>query len=452
MPLRTLIIGGVAAGMSAASKLKRLRPNDDIVVLEKGCDVSYGACGMPYYLSGRIPDEHKLIARTKREFEDAGIEVRLQHEVIDIDTEAKRVVALTQGERVGLCYDRLVIATGASPIRLPVPGRELRGIHTLGSLEDARGLRRALQRSDVRHVAIVGGGYIGIEIAENVREMGKEVTIIEAEERVLSTFAPFVSKAVNDTLLAHGVRVYLQETVSAYKGVDHVKQVISKQRSLNVDLVIEAVGIRPNTGFLDDAFDTVENGAIIVNETMQTSVTDVYAAGDCVAYPHKLTGTPAFVPLGTHANKAGRVIAEHIAGLKSHFDGVIGATMLKAFNLEVARAGLNLDSANKANITVHETHINARDKSGYYPGAKPMDVAVYTDPKSGRLYGAEMVGEAGVALRINTIATAIIAGMNADAFARADLAYAPPFAPVYDPLQVACMQVTTHPNKGGNDR
>ncbi len=447
--MRTVIIGGVAAGMSAASKLKRLRPEMDIVVLEKGRDLSYGACGMPYYLSGLIPDEAKLIARTKRDFEDTGIDVRTEHEVIGIDTDNQRVHAMRDGDRVDIDYDRLVIATGASPIRLDVPGRDLNRIHTLSTLEDARGLRDALNDPNVRHVTIVGGGYIGIEIAENVHALGKDVTIIEAAERVLSTFSPFVSDAVQKTLAAHDVTLHTNERVTAYEEKESRVHVVTPTKRIVTDLVIEAVGIRPNTGFLNGAIETTEAGAIVVDSMMRTNVRGVYAAGDCVAYPHKLTGKPAFVPLGTHANKAGRVVAEHIAEVPTGFDGVIGSTMLKAFNLEVARVGLNLATAEAANMAVDETRVKARDKSGYYPDSKRVDLAIYTDPSDARLLGADMVGEAGVALRINTIATAIGAGLSADAFARYDLAYAPPFSPVYDPLQIACMQVKPSTRKGG---
>ncbi|MFP4287466.1 MAG: CoA-disulfide reductase [Candidatus Izemoplasmataceae bacterium] len=443
--MNVLIIGAVAAGMSTASKLRRLDESIKITVLEKGKDVSYGACGLPYFLSDMISDEQKLIARTPEKFIEQGINLLLNHEAIEVNHEEKTVKAFnheTKEERI-FSYDKLVIATGTSPIRLPVEGKNLKGIHTLNSLEDGRRLKAALNKPDVKKVAVVGAGYIGLEVAENLIEMGKEVIIIEKENRVLTKFSELVSKITLETLLSHDISVNLNETVMAYHGKDHVTHVITDDATYQVDLVIEAIGVIPNTKFLENIpFERLSNGAIITNKRMETSVKDIYAAGDCVAYYHRiLKTTHSFLPLGTHANKAGRVIAENIAGENSFFEGVIGSSVIKVFDLEIARTGLDLKEAKAHHINAKSVHITAKDRSSYYPNAKNIDIEIIYNDDTCQLLGAYMIGKSGVAHRINTIATAVSLGMTAEEYAALDYAYAPPFSPVYDPVQIATNQI-----------
>ena len=440
--MKVVVIGGVAAGMSMASKLKRLNKQIEIHVYERGEDLSYGACGMPYYLSDLIPKEASLIAKTKDDFENEGIHVHTLHDVIDVDEEKQTIDVKHLGKTQKVAYDVLVIGSGASPIRLPVKNRDLENIMVLNSLEDARQLKKTLQDPLMRNVAIVGGGYIGLEVAENLLEMKKQVRIIERMERLLLPFDPFMGEAARKELESHGVEVHLNEEVQDYEGESKAHAVITDQGKYPVDLIIEAVGIRPNTDFVKNtSIKRLKNGAIITNDKMETHVKNIYAAGDCASYRHVLTNEPTYIALGTHANKAGRVIAEQIAGNDERFTGVVGSTVLKVCDLELAKTGLSENELTKADITYKSVSIKARDKAGYYPNANRIDITLHYNPENGQLLGAQMVGKSGVAHRINTMAIAISKGMTAKEFSQLDLAYAPPFSPVYDPLQIATNQI-----------
>jgi NADPH-dependent 2,4-dienoyl-CoA reductase/sulfur reductase-like enzyme len=440
--MKLVIIGAVAAGMSAASKLKRLDPSINITVYEKGKDVSYGACGMPYYVSGEIEDDQTLVARTPEQFRKKGIDLHLKHEVTHVDPQNKEITVrgLENDTKFSATYDKLLIGTGATEIRLPIEGSDLEGILTLGTLEDARAMHGIVRDERIQKIAIIGAGYIGVEISESLRKLGKDVRIIEQMPQVLPKFSEMVGEVVGQNLRENGVSLHLEERLEKYTGKDRVETLHTDKGVYEVDLVIEAIGVKPATAFLaKSGIDMLDNGAIKVNEKMETNIEDIYAAGDCAAYPHKLTGEMAYIPLGTHANKAGRVIAERISGLDSVFHGVIGSSVLKAFELEVARTGVTTEEAKQFDSDT--VTITAPDRSGYYPGATPIDIQVTYDKKTCRLLGVEMVGEAGVAHRINVAATAISSGLTAHEFSQLDLAYAPPFSPVWDPLQTACNQI-----------
>ena len=443
--MRLIVIGAVAGGMSAASKLKRLDPSISVTVFEKGEDVSYGACGLPYYLSGEIESDQTLVARSPEDFREKGIDLRLKHEVTKVNPREKTLAVLNHelGHEETFPYDRLLIATGASAIRLPVDGRTLEGIHTLASLAEGRALHKALREKDVKHVTLVGAGYIGVEVSEALRTLGLEVTVVEQEDRVLPKFSDMVGEEVGKTMREHGVTLHLGESLKRYEGNGRVSKVVTDKREIETDLVIEAIGVRPNTAFLEQSgIKTLENGAILVSERMESNLEDVYAAGDCAAMPNRLTEKESYLPLGTHANKAGRVVAERLAGKDTVFEGVIGSSVLKAFDLEVARTGLTDGEAERTEaFEVESLTIKAPDRSGYYPGATPVRIKLSFDKRTCRIVGVEMVGKKGVAHRINVAATAISAGMTARQVAMLDLAYAPPFSPVWDPLQTACNQV-----------
>ncbi len=444
--MRLIIIGGVAAGMSAASKLRRLDEDAEIIVFEKGDDVSYGACGMPYYISGEIESADSLVARTPDAFRKKGIDVRTRHEVIAIDTERKSVTVAAGDEEKQYSYDKLLIATGARSLRLDVPGRDDGRIRSLKSLSDARFLKETLTDA-YSHIGLIGGGYIGIEMAEALRTMGKRVTMIERESQVLPGFDADMASLVEDTLKAEGVTLKKQETVEAYEQGDSIR-IQTDRDAYEVDFVIESIGVRPDTAFLEGTAIEMEKGAIKVDEGMETNVRDVYAAGDCALYPHRLLDEHVYVPLGTHANKTGRLLGERLGGLERTFDGVIGSMVLKAFELEVAKTGLTASEAETAGIPFGEVRIKAPSHAGYYPGAKPLHVKWVYHREDCRLLGAQLIGEAGAAHRVNIAATAIQAGMTARTFSQLDLAYAPPFSPVWDPLQIAVNQIKCHRKKG----
>lgn len=438
--MNVIIIGGVAAGMSAASKLKRLNPNAKITVFEKGQDVSYGACGMPYHLSGVIEKENSLIARTAEAFNEQGIEVKLEHTVVGVDPSTKLVRVLHQGEEHEVHYDHLIVATGAGAIRLPVPGKNLHNIHVLNSLEDARQLKAAL--NSAQKVAVIGGGFIGVEVAENLLHMKKDVVLIERLPHILPTYDEALSSLAKKALIDAGLTLRLEETVTSYEGESQVSRVVTDQGYYDVDLVIEAIGVRPNTRFLEgSSLAQLKNGAIVVDKHMRTSDPFIYAAGDCVAYPHKLKREPSFVPLGTHANKGGRIIAETLMGEGTEFQPILGSGIVKVMDLGLARTGLTLKEALDEGYDAGQVEVKARNQAGYYPGAKPIYIHLVYERKRCVLLGAQMVGEKGVGDRINILALAIHSVTKIRDIAFLDMAYSPPFSPVWDPIQVACNQI-----------
>lgn len=441
--MKTLIIGGVAAGMSCASKLKRLDPSREIIVYEKGHDLSYGACGMPYYLSHLIEDEKSLVARFKDEFEASGITVLTGHEVTKLDAPHKTIAGITErGDAFTDTYDQVLIATGSSSVHIPVDHHDLPGIYPLGILQNAITLKKELQK--VQTVGIIGAGYIGMEVAENLIEMGKTVHMIGKSDQVLAHYDKMYADMAQAELERVGVHIHTSERLKGYKGESKVEVVVTDKAEYPVDLVIEAVGVRPNTGFLKDVgLDMLKNGAIIVNEYGETNIQDIYAAGDCVAYPHLLLDEPFFVPLGTHANKLGRVIAERLAGSETaHFKGVLGSNILKVMDLTVCKTGLTMkDNDRYDHLNLAYVDIQAKDHAGYYPGAELMNIRLIFDKKSLVIKGAQIVGKKGVANRINILATIIDQGLTAQEVSMLDLAYAPPFQPVWDPIQVAALQI-----------
>lgn len=440
--MKTIIIGGVAAGMSAASKLRRLDKDAIIHVYEKGSDLSYGACGMPYYLGGLIENEEKLIARTKSDFEKKNIKVFLKHEFVKVNPKAKTIEVknLEQNKIINDKYDKLVIAVGTKANQTNILGTDKANIQVLNKLSDARKLKPLIDKA--KSVAIIGGGYIGLEIAENLAHLGKKVDIIERLPQLLPIYDKVIAKKAQTALEAIGVNIYLEENLEEYLQKNNKTIIKTNKNSFEEDLVIEAIGVRPNTEFLKDiGLDMLSNGAIIVNDKMETSLKDIYAGGDCVSYHHLLTNKNVFVPLGTHANKAGRVIAENIAGNKESFSGIVGSNIIKVDKLAIAKTGLGYQEAKRENFNYEYVDITAKNQAGYYPGAKEIFIRIVYEPKTGILKGAQIVGEKGVSSRINIMALAITKGLTAKEFSGLDLAYAPPFSPVWDPLQIATNQI-----------
>lgn len=438
--MKVIVIGGVAAGMSAAAKLKRLNKDVTIRVYEKGSDLSYGACGMPYYLSNIIPDANHLVARTKEAFKKDGIDVFTQHEVVSLNSETKTIQVKHKNNMIEDTYDKLIVATGAHAIRLPVEGSDLSGIHVLNSLEDAKNLKEALKKATT--IGVIGAGFIGCEVAENLIHMNKKVIVIERLDQVLGIYDKDMSLHAQKALEDAGVLLKMSEDLKGYEGDTCVKKIITNKQSYDVDLVIEAIGVRPNTSFLDETdIKRLNNGAIIVNDHMETSLKDVYAAGDCVAYEHHMTHESIFLPLGTHANKAGRVIASNIAGIDDYFKGVMGSNVVKVMDLTVAKTGLTMKEANARGLDYDFVDVTANNHAGYYPGAEKIYMRIVYEKKTLILKGAQLIGKKGVSDRINIMAVAISNHMTAKAFSQLDLAYAPPFSSVWDPLQVATNQI-----------
>lgn len=452
---RLVVIGGGAAGMSAASAARRTDPGLEVVVCEAGGFAAYGMCGIPYYLGGMVPEPENLLAYPPATFrEKRHIDLRLHTRVTGIDP-GTRQVHLAPGRRgapsleslalESLDYDALVVASGADPVRPPVPGLDERRVFTIRSLDEAIELRQLLDSGTVRHAVVVGAGYIGLETAEALVSAGLDVDMVEALPRVLATVDEPVAALVQAELERHtrlrlGVRL---ETVDSAAGRGLIAVVDGTE--IATDLVVIAVGVRPATDLLIQAgAGHLPDRSVVVDEGMRTSLPDVYAAGDAVALPHLVLGRPAWVPLGPAANKTGRVAGTVAAGGSASFKGVVGTVAVKVFDLEVASTGLGLAEARAAGLDAVATDEVSRSRAKYYPGSSPLHVRL-VHTRDGRLLGGQLAGREGVAKRVDVLATALYAGLTVADLAALDLSYAPPFAPVYDPVLAAAIKAARAP-------
>ena len=445
--MKVVIIGGVAAGPKTASKIIRLMPDAQVTVVEKGEFLSYAGCGLPYYVSGAVKEQKELmstpvgVVRDPVFFQKVKNFRALNHtEATEIDRSKKRVQTrnLVSGEREWVAYDKLMLATGASPVIPPVPGINLQGVFTLHGVHDAEGIRATLAEGKARDVVVVGGGLIGIEITEALVERGCRVTTVEMFPQILRILDWEMAQLVEQHMESKGVRVLTNTKVQAIQGEDRVKEIITDKATFPADMVILAVGARPNTELAKAAeLEVGSFGAIQVDEQMRTSDPDIYAAGDCVESVHLVTRRPCYVPLGSTANKQGRVAAVNICGGSDRFPGVLGSTVCKVFDFCVARTGLTETEACEAGYDVTTVLSPAPDKAHFMPTAKPLMLKLVVDRKTRRLLGAQGVGPGAGDKRIDVAAMAITAGMTVDQLANADLSYAPPYAPAMDNLITA---------------
>lgn len=440
---KLVVIGGDAAGMSAASKVRREHPDREIVVFERGRHTSYAACGMPYFIAGMVGSSEKLIARRPEVFrEKQRIDVRIRHEVVQIDLAGKRVRVhdLDRDGTFWESWDDLLIATGASPIVPDLPNVHAEGVFSLSSLQSGIDVFEDMQRHPPRRAVIVGGGYIGIELAEALLERGVEVALIDMAPQVMTTLDPDMAEGIVQAMQDAGIRVFLEEKLERLGQDDsgRVRSVVTDRRSLDADLVILGLGIRPNAQLAHDAgIELGESGAIRVNRRMQTSAPDVWAAGDCAESFHLVKEQPAFIALGTVANKHGLVAGINLSGASQEFPGVLGTAITRFQDLEIARTGLSEKEARELGIPHRSQTIDALTRSHYFPGAGKIKVKLVVAEDTGRLLGGQIVGAGGAGKRIDTLATAIAARMTAEQLVYLDLSYAPPFSPVWDPVQTA---------------
>ena len=434
---RLIVIGGGAAGMSAASAARRTAPDLDVVVCEAGGFAAYGMCGIPYFLGGTVERAESLLAYPPEEFRDnRGIDLRLLTRASGIDPVARRVHISHGDASEDLGYDTLIVASGADPVRPPVPGLGHDRVFTIRSLDEAIRLRRLLDTGTIRRAIVVGAGYIGLETAEALVNAGADVEVIEAMPRVLGTVDEPVADLVAAELTRHA-RLRLGSRLDAVLSRDGGLTAVVDGTALDTDLVVVATGIIPATGLLAGAgARCLPDRSAVVDASMRTSLPGVFAAGDCVALPHLVLGEPAWVPLGPAANKTGRVAGTAAAGGTASFAGVVGTAVVKVFGLEVARTGLSLAEATAAGLAADATDVVSRSRAKYYPGSTPLHVRLVHAP-GGRLLGAQMAGYEGAAKRIDVLATALHAGFTIDDLTALDLSYAPPFAPVYDPVLLA---------------
>ncbi len=438
--MKHIIIGGVAAGMSAASKIKRLAPEDVVVVYEKGGFLSYGACGLPYYVGDFNDDYRKMIARTKEAFDKAGIQTFIHHEVIAVNTEEKSVTVRNTKTMETFIdyYDKLMISTGANSFVPPFEGVELLGVHVLKTLEDGIFLREYSSMDKVKNVVIVGGGYIGVECAEAYLNLGKNVRLIEAMDRILMPFEPEFSLMSQEELTNHGVKLHLNEKVQSFSGVDTVTQIHTDKGTYEADLVIVAIGIRPATEFLTGtAILRNRAGAIIVDREMKTSVEHVYSAGDCALVYNAIMKENMYLALGTVANKCGRIAGANMAGAREKFIGALGTAAIKVCSLEIGRTGLSEQDAKNLKLNYATKMVTSYDHPGYYPGQTKLYLKVIYEKGTMKILGAQVAGEKGAVMRANIFAVAIQAKMTTEELGMIDLAYAPPFAGVWDAVHIA---------------
>ncbi len=445
---RMVVVGGVAAGLSAASRARRVNPQMEILVYEKGPDISYSACGLPYFIAGRLREAGALRVYSPEFFRaHRNIHVLTGREVMEISPSRRRVTISAQGGGLEEThYDRLVIATGAEPARPGIPGLDLAGVFHVNDLQAALALKRFLGQEHPRRAVILGGGYIGLEMAEALRQLGLEVTLLDRSANLLEAVDEEISALIERELASNNVRVLKGARVEGLAGdrsrrVRRVAWEGAPGAAAETDCAILATGVRPRARLAAEAgLELGVTGAVAVNESMETSVAAIYAAGDVAETRHLVSGRPAYVPLGTTANKQGRVAGENAAGGRARFPGIVGTAAVKVFNLEVARTGLSLGEAQAAGFRTAAASIRAASRARYL-GSEEMTVRLIADRATGRLLGAQMAGPEGVAKRIDVLATALQARMTADQLAALDLSYAPPFAPVWDPVLIAALEM-----------
>ena len=443
---KLVVIGGDAGGMTAASLVRRMHPGRKIVVFERGHHTSYASCGLPYYIAGMVDDPQSMVARTPEEFrEKYDIDVRMRHEVVSIDTKAQQLQVrhLESDTIFREPYDQLLIATGASPVWPGVDGVEAKGIFALSVLQSGIEVFEYMDAASPRRAVIVGGGYIGLEMAEALLERGLEVSLLDMAPQVMGTLDAEMAEIVSKYMAEQGISLYLDESLKHFEQRNgRVSAVVTAKRTLGADLVILGMGIKPNSALAGQAGIALgASQAIRVNRQQQTSVPNVWAAGDCATSIHRVSGHEVHVALGTVANKQGLVAGKNLAGEQAGFPGVCGTAITRIKALEVARTGLNEKELKALDIPFKTETISATTRSAYFPGTGDITVKLLAHRDDGRLLGGQIVGYNGAAKRIDTIIAAITAGMTARDLMYLDLSYAPPFSPVWDPVQVAARKL-----------
>jgi NADPH-dependent 2,4-dienoyl-CoA reductase/sulfur reductase-like enzyme len=434
---RLVIIGGDAGGMAAVSAARAVRPELEVVALERSRHTSYSACGIPYLVSGDIADPDRLIARSAAQHRANGIDLRMGHEAVAIDPDGRRVTVRADDDSYDLTYDKLLIGTGGEPIRPPLPGIDLPFIRGVQTLDDAEALLQYAQSIGCRRVVVVGGGYIGLEMAEAFVKRGASSTLLEQGPQVMSTLDPDLGALVTAALESHGVDVRLRTEVTGFES----GKVITDEGVFDADVVILGIGVRPHTRLAAEAGLALGvKDAVRVDRRQRTSAEDVWAAGDCCESRHIVSGDPVHIALGTVANKQSRVAGTNIGGGYASFAGVVGTAISKICDTEVSRTGLSTAEAERAGFAIATATVRGTTRAGYFPGAEKMTVRFIAERATGRLLGAQIVGGPGAAMRINACAVAITAGMAVDEIAQLDLAYAPPFSSVWDPILMAARE------------
>ncbi|MCU0848132.1 MAG: FAD-dependent oxidoreductase [Spirochaetes bacterium] len=438
-----IIIGGDAAGMSAASQARRMDPEMSIAVFDRGSYVSYAACGMPYFISGEVGSQEDLIAINVEEFiREKKIMIHTGAGVSSADLDKKIITVIRNGSNEKYEYKKLIIATGAIPFIPEIEGIDGERIFFLRNLGQAIEIKKFINKKKPAVSAIIGGGFIGLEMAESFAKLGIKTAIIEKMPSVAMTMSENIRKMIGDRLASNNIEVITGATLKKISGPGNRPGLITDRGGFHADMVICAIGVVPNTGFLKDSglnFD--EKGAIIIDEKSRTGVKDVFAAGDCATVKNIITGKNVYMPLGTTANKQGRVAGLQAAGVKDEsFRGIVGSQMVKVFELEIGKTGLNVTDAEREGIDARMISSSGKSRAGYYPGNMDVLVNITYDLKTERILGVEVAGTDNAALRLHAAVAAVTVGMTLRDFAYLDLGYAPPFSPVWDPVLTAAQK------------
>lgn len=438
--MKTIIVGGVAGGASAAARLRRLDEAAEIIILERGEYISYANCGLPYYIGGEITDRRQLTVQTPESFRQRfNIDVRVLQEAVSIDPERRlvKIKDLAGGREYEETYDKLLLSPGAEPMRPPLPGIDDSRVFTLRSIPDTYRIQEYIDSARPQSAIVVGGGFIGLEMAENLARAGMAVTVVEFADHVIGPLDYDMACEVHRYLRYKGVGLRLSRAVKAFHTGAGLLAELDNGETLPADMVLMSVGVRPDTRLAREAGLLVNpRGAIVVDEHMQSSDPHIYAVGDAVEIRHLVTGAPAYIPLAGPANKQGRIAADNIAGLDSVYRGTQGSSIMRVFNLTVGCTGLNESAAQAAGLDYDKLYIYAPSHATYYPGAANISIKTLFEKRTGRILGAQLVGFDGVDKRCDVLAAAIRAGMTADDLAELELSYAPPFSSAKDPVNM----------------
>ena len=440
--MKVVIVGGVAGGATAAARIRRLDEQAEIIVFERSGYISYANCGLPYYIGDVITDADDLTLQTPESFwKRFRIAMKVHHEVTAIHPERKAVTVqnLETGAVFDECYDKLLLSPGAQPTQPKLPGIGIDKLFTLRTVEDTFRIKEYINQYHPRSVVLAGGGFIGLELAENLREIGMDVTIVQRPKQLMNPFDPDMAAFLHAEMRKHGIHLAMGYTVEGFEGKDGGVDVLLKDAApIHADMVILAIGVTPESKLAKDAGLALGiKGSILVNDRMETSVPDIYAVGDAVQVKHYVTGEASLISLAGPANKQGRIAADNICGGDSRYAGSQGSSIIKVFNLTAAVTGINETIARRAGLPVDSVILSPMSHAGYYPGGKVMTMKVVFERESFRLLGAQIIGYDGVDKRIDVLATAIHAGMKATELKELDLAYAPPYSSAKDPVNMA---------------
>ncbi len=440
--MKVVIVGGVAGGATAAARIRRLDEKAEIVVFERSGFISYANCGLPYYIGDVIVDQEELTLQTPESFfARFRVDMRVRYEVTGIDPDKKTVSVknLVTGDEFEESYDKLILSPGARPTQPRLPGVGLDRLFTLRTVEDTLRIKEYIDKNHPKSAVLAGGGFIGLELAENLRELGMEVTIVQRPRQMMNPFDADMAAFIHAEMIRHGIKLALGHTVEGFEENEGGVDVLLKdEQPIHADMVVLAIGVTPDTELAKKAgLKLGIKESIVVNDRMETSVPDIYAVGDAVQVRHYVTGKDALISLAGPANKQGRIAADNICGGDSRYAGSQGSSVIKVFNMTAAVTGINETNARKEGLSVDKIILSPMSHAGYYPGGKVMTMKVIFEKETYRLLGAQIVGSEGVDKRIDVLAAAIHAGMTATELKELDLAYAPPYSSAKDPVNMA---------------